>query len=65
LTIRDIEDLGSAIVVKVLDTKILNKVKIKLNNFCFNFKQIAIIHHFGKVLCGNLQKVHRTDGIAL
>jgi hypothetical protein len=23
--------------------------------------QIAIIHHFGKVLCGNLQKVHRID----
>jgi hypothetical protein len=33
---RDIEDLGSAILVKVQDTK---------------------IHHFGKVLSGNLQKV--------
>jgi hypothetical protein len=36
---RDIEDLGFAIVVKVQDTK--------------NYKS-RIIHHFGKVLRGNL-----------
>jgi hypothetical protein len=38
----DIEDLGSAILLKV-----------------YKKLQIAIIHHFGKVLPGNLQKVHR------
>jgi hypothetical protein len=40
----NIEDLGSAILIKVQDTKKL---------------QITIIHYCEKVLHGNLLKVHR------